>query len=93
MNLNIDLTEIDEATSGHKALELVKEEAKKAVDGELSYCIIFMDCNMPHMDGYQCTSKIRNYLYSKKIKQPLITAVTGHQEQVYVDRSIVSGMN
>ena len=48
---------------------------------------------MPIMDGYEATEKIREFLYSKKIAQPLIIAVTGHSETQYVNRAINSGMN
>ena len=48
---------------------------------------------MPIMDGYTSTQKIREYLYMKNLKQPIITAVTGHLEQSYVKRSFLSGMN
>ena len=48
---------------------------------------------MPIMDGYTATEKIREYLYMKNLRQPIITAVTGHLEQAYVKRAIKSGMN
>ena len=48
---------------------------------------------MPIMDGYEATTKIREFLYSKNIPQPIIIGITGHIEPVYVKRSINSGMN
>ena len=48
---------------------------------------------MPIMDGYEATSKIRMYLYKMNIEQPIISAVTGHTEQSYIDRAIQAGMN
>ena len=39
---------------------------------------------MPVMDGYQATEKIREYIYSKELPQPIIIAVTGHCEDTYV---------
>jgi len=43
-----------------------------------------MDCNMPFMDGYECSLKIREFLSSEKgltiFEQPIISAVTGHVE-------------
>jgi CheY-like chemotaxis protein len=52
-----------------------------------------MDCNMPVMDGYEATSKIRAFIHNFGLAQPIISAVTGHTEQLYVRRSIMSGMN
>ena len=48
---------------------------------------------MPIMDGYEATNKIRMYLYKMNIEQPIISAVTGHTEQSYIDRAIQAGMN
>ena len=58
-----------------------------------NYELILMDCNMPIMDGYQATQKIRQYLFDLGINQPIIIAATGHTEEVYVNRAINSGMN
>ena len=48
---------------------------------------------MPFVDGYEATINIRNYLYQLELDQPIITAVTGHTEQAYIDKAISSGMN
>ena len=45
------------------------------------------------MDGYESTGKIREYLFNKGIKQPIIIAVTGHTENQYIQRALNSGMN
>ena len=52
-----------------------------------------MDCQMPVMDGYEATQKIREYFNAKELPQPIIIAVTGHCENSYVQRAISSGMN
>ena len=48
---------------------------------------------MPIMDGYQATFEIRKYLRDHSINQPIITAVTGHTEDSYVQKGFKSGMN
>ena len=49
-----------------------------------NYELILMDCQMPVMDGYEATHKIRAYMYSKGLPQPIIVAVTGHCESSYI---------
>ena len=48
---------------------------------------------MPFLDGYDATIKIREYLYQMRIDQPIISAVTGHTEQTYINKCFTSGMN
>ena len=48
---------------------------------------------MPFLDGYETTSKIRQILHDNNFAQPIISAVTGHCEQEYVNKAILSGMN
>ena len=47
---------------------------------ESKYNLILMDCNMPEMDGNETTTFIRQMLYDNRIKQPIISACTGHSE-------------
>jgi hypothetical protein len=77
---------IDEALDGEEALRLVQTENNR-------YSLIFMDCQMPIMDGYDATTTIRQYLYTHHQKQPIIVAVTAHAEHNYLNRAITSGMN
>jgi CheY-like chemotaxis protein len=48
--LKIDLDYFDVAFNGEEALRLVKEDLRR--NGRCSFDIIFMDCNMPFMNGY-----------------------------------------
>ena len=52
-----------------------------------------MDCQMPFMDGYEATDNIREFIHSQEAPQPIISAVTGHTEQAYIERAINAGMN
>ena len=64
----------DKALNGLEALELVKNRQKLAneieckcgsLKGICNYKLIFMDCNMPIMDGFEASSKIKAYLSSQ----------------------------
>ena len=70
---------------------MVKDDVESK--GQSKYNLILLDCNMPGMDGYETTQKIREYLYQNNMVQPIISAVTGHDEQLYIDQAIMSGMN
>ena len=81
------------ATSGEQAISLVKEDIKANKGKSCSFDLIFMDCNMPLMDGYETTKRIREYIFDAELDQPIISAVTGHSEQLYIEKAINFGMN
>ncbi len=55
--------------------------------------IIIMDCEMPIMDGFEATEKIRAYEGDNEIPASLIIALSAHAEPEYRLRSKRSGMN
>ena len=81
--------QVDSACNGFIAFEKFK---KKFSDG-VFYSIIFMDCNMPKMDGYQSTQNIRKFIEDNGGQQPFIVGITGHSEPIYIERALQSGMN
>ena len=81
------------AQNGQQALDKVISNLEENNHRECTYDLILMDCNMPFMDGYESTERIRQQLYNMRVVQPIIIAVTGHTEPNYVERAINSGMN
>lgn len=76
--------EISLAHSGAEACEMAKTR---------SFDIIFMDCHMPHMDGYVATSKIRQYeVESHAVHTPII-ALTADAMMENKDRCRNAGMD
>lgn len=71
---------VDVATNGLEALEAMKEK---------NYDIIFMDVQMPEMDGIEATSRIRD-LYGDTTAIIALTANTLAEEQ---ERCLAIGMN
>ncbi|MCF6281906.1 MAG: ATP-binding protein [Candidatus Polarisedimenticolaceae bacterium] len=75
---------VDIASNGHEAIIALEQ---------LPYDLVFMDCQMPVMDGLTATSKIRSPQSS--VKEPLIPiiAMTANAMQGDRERCIDVGMN
>jgi CheY-like chemotaxis protein len=70
----------DKALNGLEALELLKRK---------SYDVIFMDVQMPEMDGMECTQRVRK----QEIRQPVIIAMTANAMQGDREKCIQAGMD
>ena len=55
-----------------------------------TYDIVFMDCHMPEMDGFQAARKIRSVEKNKDL--PIIALTAGAMKEEH-DKCISSGMN
>ena len=67
--LGIDSDHVcDKAINGRQAVEKVKQNIEENEEIMCQYKLIFMDCNMPVMDGYEATRKIRELIESKGIE-------------------------
>ncbi len=72
---------VDTAYNGQQAVDLVKNAYEK---NKYSYGLVFMDCSMPVMNGYEASDLIREFVRTKKLLQPMIVATTGHTENEYI---------
>jgi len=79
------LLTIDCAENGKKAVEMFKEAPDK-------YDMIFMDIQMPEMDGYNATRTIRALEHPKAKIVPII-AMTANVFKEDVEKCLASGMN
>ncbi|XP_020884425.1 histidine kinase CKI1 [Arabidopsis lyrata subsp. lyrata] len=75
------VSEVLQCDSGKEALRLVTEgltqKEEQCSVNKLPFDYIFMDCQMPEMDGYEATREIRKVEKSYGVRIPVI-AVSGH---------------
>lgn len=74
----------DVARNGMEGLEKVKKR---------SYRMILMDCQMPIMDGYTCTKRIRDYEKGGEIGRTPIIAMTANAMLGDREKCIAAGMD
>lgn len=68
-----------------------EESVARAV--EKRYDLIFMDCQMPVMDGYEATGNIRKAEHQAGIRRTPIVALTAHAMKGDRDRCLAVGMD
>lgn len=73
---------VDVAANGREAMEMV---------GAFLYDAVFMDCEMPEMDGFEATAAIRRRADSNS--RPPIIAVTAQAMQGDQERCLLAGMD
>lgn len=81
--LGVDPIVVD---SGEKALDYVKQN-------HLNLDLIFMDCEMPGMDGFECTKLIREYESLCQLNALPIYALTAHAMREHIDKCLAVGMD
>ncbi len=87
----------DRAVNGREALNMVlqrlnENEEKPCICEQRreNYKIIFMDCNMPIMDGLQATTEIRRRIPRDLIK---IAALTAYTTEGFEKKCFQAGMD
>ncbi len=72
------------AENGQVALETMQQN---------QYDIVFMDCQMPIMDGFEATQKIRDFEMQNGHKECIIVALTANAMQGDAEKCLAAGMN
>ena len=81
---------IDESSNGKEALDMV---VNGLAHNTIEYSLILMDCQMPILDGYQATKEIRENINRAGLKQPMVVACTGNEDESHVAKAWRSEMN
>ncbi|KAH8728406.1 hypothetical protein GQ44DRAFT_737636 [Phaeosphaeriaceae sp. PMI808] len=79
-----DVYDVTVAKDGQEALDMVKESMER----QTPYNLIFMDVQMPNLDGLQSTRLIRQFGFSSPI-----VALTAYAEESNVKECLDSGMD
>ena len=85
---NRDLLRLDYAEDGLEAIQQIEKHFHSPYD------LVLMDMRMPRMDGYQCTTKIREFENRFNLrKKAIIVALSASSLKEEVRRSLASGCN
>lgn len=76
--------QVDVAENGFQAVTMV---------GQKTYDLVFMDCQMPEMDGYQATAEIRHLQHIGRIHTFPIVALTAHSMPTDRQKCLDAGMD
>jgi signal transduction histidine kinase len=79
-------TTVDIANNGQEAVHLITEEKHH-------YDIILMDCQMPVMDGFEATKRIRCWEKEADQQPRKIVALTAHALPEHIEQCTRAGMN
>ncbi len=81
--------DFDFAFNGEEALHLLQQNQQQGTP----YNLVLMDCDMPVMDGFIATQKIRQWEKMNGIGNCPIYALTAHALQEQVEQCLAAGMD
>ena len=79
---------VDCAANGREALQMLQTSLHDA-----PYTLVLMDCQMPEMDGFEATRRIRQGEAGERYRSVAIVAMTANAMQGDRERCIDAGMN
>jgi len=85
--------QVDVADNGQQALDVLKSDAMKNDAARVNYDLVFMDCQMPVMDGYEAAECIRSGLAGQKYVSIPIVAMTANAMKGDDKKCLESGMD
>lgn len=71
---------------GAQALNLMLTE-------HAAFDLVFMDCEMPHLDGYQAAERLRQWEEAERCKPLFICGASSHAMSEFRERALGAGMN
>lgn len=74
----------DVAANGYEVLQSLQR---------ISYDVVFMDCQMPEMDGYEATRRLRDCEQREGKKRVYVIAMTAHAMQGDQEECLAAGMD
>ena len=85
----LGISHIELAQNGQQALEMYQQK----ISMHSAYDLIFMDCQMPVMDGYQATQEIRSFEEKNHLSRVAIVALTANALKSDRDKAIKADMD
>jgi len=96
-NLRIAVTLLEDlgyscvtASNGKEAVEVAERESENP---EEFFKVIFMDCQMPIMDGYQATQILKDKMMKNEVPLTPIVAITANKNEKDIEKCYESGMD
>lgn len=69
------------------------QEALEVIDKDRDFCLVFMDCEMPIMDGFEATANIRKNEKEQNLNRIPIIALTANVMDGYKQTCLENGMD
>lgn len=94
---NVNLTVIEGFLKKLKIYPSSASDGKMALasyeNSKRPFTLIFMDCEMPEMDGYEATKAIRLIEKNQQLTPTIIIGLSAHSSSEYKDKALLAGMN